>query len=183
MMAGGEEGETYLDISSGSVGARTFIGERRRAALIHSASRAESLLSLIFPMMLSIPPSSISSSKIDSDSKSSSNSSQSSNLSREFESISLGLPQPASSLRGAAGCRVNFPGGFLTVAENIFGYAVDRRAAASLYVWFGRFRGVRAFLVEIATGELLFSERVDDGDEDCDAHDVDGDLIISSSNL
>lgn len=78
---------------------------------------------------------------------------------------------------------VNLQGGFLNVAENISGYAVDRRAAASWYVWFGRFRGVRGFLVEIATEELLFSERVDDGEDDRDTQEVDGDLIMSRSNL
>lgn len=37
--------------------------------------------------------------------------------------------------------------------------------------------------MEIAIGELLDSERVDEGDDDCDVHDVVGDLIISRFNL
>lgn len=41
---------------------------------------------------------------------------------------------------------------------------MERRAAASLYVWFGRFRCARGFLVEIASGELEDSDSVDDGD-------------------
>lgn len=60
---------------------------------------------------------------------------------------------------------------------------MDRRAAASLYVWLGLFRGVRGFLVEIAIGELLDSDNVDEGEDDCEVHEVDGDFMISKSNL
>lgn len=43
---------------------------------------------------------------------------------------------------------------------------MERSAAASLYVWLGRFRGVRGFRVEIASGELLDSERVEEEEEE-----------------
>lgn len=66
------------------------------------------------------------------------------------------------------------------LGENILGQAVENKAAASLYVWLGRFRGVRDFLVEIASGELLDSERVDDVWEVM--VEDEGDLTISSSN-
>lgn len=48
----------------------------------------------------------------------------------------------------------------------------------------GRFRGVLGFLVEIASGELLDSEIVEEGEEDvCDVKvDEDGDLTNSKSN-
>lgn len=59
---------------------------------------------------------------------------------------------------------------------------MERRAAASLYVWFGLFRGVRGFLVEIARGESVDSERVEEGDDEFEVHDEEGDLIISRSN-
>lgn len=51
---------------------------------------------------------------------------------------------------------------------------MESNAAASLYVWLGRFRGVRGFLVVITRPELLDSDKVDDGDDD-------GDFKISSS--
>lgn len=35
-----------------------------------------------------------------------------------------------------------------------------------MYVWLGRFRGVRGLRVEILIGESVDSESVDDGDED-----------------
>lgn len=35
-----------------------------------------------------------------------------------------------------------------------------------MYVWLGRFRGVLGFLVEIARGELLDSDRVEEGEEE-----------------
>lgn len=60
---------------------------------------------------------------------------------------------------------------------------MERMAAASLYVWFGLFRGVRGFLVVIVTGELLDSERVEDGDDECEVHEVEGDLISSKFSL
>lgn len=63
------------------------------------------------------------------------------------------------------------------------GYAVDRRAAASLYVWLGRFREVRGFRVEIARGELLDSDSAEEGEDVCEVRvHVDGDFTISRSN-
>lgn len=35
-----------------------------------------------------------------------------------------------------------------------------------MYVWLGRFLGVLGFLVEIVRGELLDSERVEEGEEE-----------------
>lgn len=60
---------------------------------------------------------------------------------------------------------------------------MERIAAASSYFWLGLFRGVRGFRVEVANGELLDSERVEDGDDECEAQEVDGDLMISMFNL
>lgn len=70
--------------------------------------------------------------------------------------------------------------------EKMFGQAVDSKAAASLYFWFGRFRAVLGFRVEIFVGELLVSEIVDDGDEEGDDARIDaddGDFMISRSIL
>lgn len=69
------------------------------------------------------------------------------------------------------------------LGENIFGQAVESKVAASLYVWLGLFRGVRGFLGEIASGELLDSERVDEGDEVWEVMvEVEGDLMTSRLN-
>lgn len=47
----------------------------------------------------------------------------------------------------------------------------------------GRFRGVLGFLVEIASGELLDSDMVEEGEEVCDVRlHEDGDLTISKSS-
>ena len=46
----------------------------------------------------------------------------------------------------------------------------------------GRFREVQGFRVEIASGELLDSDRVEEGEEECKVLvDVDGDLMMSRS--
>lgn len=46
----------------------------------------------------------------------------------------------------------------------------------------GRFRGVRGFRVEIASGELLDSEIVEEGEEELDVRiEVEGDFTISIS--
>lgn len=59
---------------------------------------------------------------------------------------------------------------------------MERMAAASLYVWLGRFRGVLGFLVEIEFGELLDSDKVDDGEDEFEIQlEVEGDLIMSRS--
>lgn len=60
---------------------------------------------------------------------------------------------------------------------------MESKAAASLYVWLGRFLCVRGFRVQIASGESLDSEIVEHGDDDvCEVRvDVVGDLMISRS--
>lgn len=66
--------------------------------------------------------------------------------------------------------------------EKMFGYAVESNVAASLYVWFGRFRGVLDFRVQIVSPELLDSEIVEDGEDECEVRDeVEGDFTISIS--
>ncbi|OWM80399.1 hypothetical protein CDL15_Pgr019679 [Punica granatum] len=62
-------------------------------------------------------------------------------------------------------------------------FCLDKRAAASLYVWLGRFRGVRGFRVEVESGELLDSEMVEVGKEDVGEvrGDVNRGLTISRS--
>lgn len=68
------------------------------------------------------------------------------------------------------------------------GQAVDRRVAASVYVWLGLLRAVRGFRVKTAAKELLDSERVDDGEDEfeclLEVLDEDDDLtMFSRSNL
>lgn len=47
----------------------------------------------------------------------------------------------------------------------------------------GRFRGVLGFRVEIASGELLDSDIVEEGDEEEVRVEVEGDLMISRSSV
>ena len=102
---------------------------------------------------------------------------------QELSKTRNGNSNSGDSSRKASVGLVNLPGFLRLSVEKRFGYAVESRAAASLYVWFGRFRGVRGFLVEIANGELLDSEIVEEGEDVCEVPvHVDGDLTKSKSN-